>query len=425
MTGLLILGGFVLLVALGVPIAVALAAPAILYVLLEGLPLSLVAHHAVYSVNKFTLLAIPLFILAGNLMNNSGITSRIFGFAYVLVGRWRGGYAQMNVVNSLIFSGMSGAALADVGGMGSMEIKAMTEAGYKKSFAAGLTLASATVGPIFPPSIPLIVFAATAEVSAVQLLLAGIGPALITTVAMMALTAYLAVRYRLPKQEERLSFQEITSRFWQAVPALLTPVILVGGMLGGIFTATEAAAVTVLWVLFINVFVYRDFRWRDLWEATKETARVTSVILFLVVGASVFGRVLALEQVPQQSAQFLLSLSENPFVLLLLVNLLLLVVGMFVDMIGALLLLVPLIVPTLVLVGVDPVHLGLVVVFNLMIGAMTPPVGVTLFLVSDIAKVSIENVLREVWPYMVLLLGVLLVLTYVPAISLWVPSLLR
>jgi tripartite ATP-independent transporter DctM subunit len=422
MTGILLVGAFLALLFLGIPIAIALILPAVVYMLASGMPLSAAVHTLTYSLDSFPLLAVPLFILVGNLMNVSGITTRLFAFASTLVAHWRGGLCHINILTSLIFSGSSGAALADIGGVGNMEIRAMREGGYRPEFASALTIASATIGPIFPPSIPLIIYASVAETSAVNLLLAGIVPALLATVALMVMTAFLAHSRGYPGGTERASLAQIYASFRSALPALLTPVVLIAGMLSGIFTATEAAAVTVVYILLLNLLVYREMTRAHFMEATRETVRTTSVLMIMVAGASLFTRILALEHVPQRAASMLLVLSDSPTVLLLIVIGVLVIAGMFLESISALVLLTPVVVPPLVAVGVDPVHLGVVVVFTLMIGLLTPPLGLSLFLVSDMARVPVEKVLRELLPFYIPLGATLLILAFVPAISLWILS---
>lgn len=424
MIGILLVAGFLLLLALGVPIAVALALPAIIYSVLPatGMPFTMAAHTITHSLDSFPLLAVPLFILVGTLMNQSGITTRLFRVAHALVSHWKGGLCHVNVVASLVFSGSSGAALADVAGLGNMEIRAMKKAGYRPEFACALTAASATVGPMFPPSIPLVIFATVAEASAVRLLLAGIVPALLTAAALMLTVAVLAWQRGFPVDEQRAPLAEILGSVRSALPALLTPVILIAGMLSGIFTATEAAAVTVVYILLISAFVYRVLTWEGLVEVSKDTIRTTCVVMVMVAAASLFTRTLALERVPQAAAGLLLSLSGDPVVLLLLVNLVLLLAGMFLESISAIVLLTPIIVPSLVLAGVDPVHLGVVVVFNLMVGLLTPPMGMSLFLVSEVGRAPVELVLRELTVFYIPLFGMIAVLTFFPQLSLWLPS---
>ncbi len=423
MSAILIIGAFLAFVAVGMPIAMALIVPSIAYMFILGYPLPTIPHILANSLDSFPLLAVPLFILVGNLMGASGIARRLFRFAQLCVGHWKGGLAQVNILASLIFSGSSGSALADIGGLGAIEIKAMKDAGYKPSFAAALTAVSATTGPIFPPSIPFIIYAATAETSAVKLLLAGILPGLLITIVLMAFTSFLAHR-RDYATEPRAARSEIWHSFVSALPALLTPVVLVLGMLGGYFTATEAAAFTVLYILVVSIFIYRDFEWQFLFRATWDTVRISSVLMIMVAASMLFTRMLALEQIPQLVTKAMLTLSSDPLILLLIVNIVVLLIGLLLETTSAILILTPLIVPPLVAAGVDPTHLGVVIVYNLMIGLITPPMGMSLFMVSTVAGEPVARVIREVLPYYFPLLVILLILTYVPKISLWLPDIL-
>ena len=415
---------FLVLFLLGFPVVTAILIPSIFYIYMKELPIDLVAQRMQYSLDSYTLCAVPLFILVGNLMNGSGITTRIFHFADVLTGRLHGGLAQVNIFSSLVFSGMSGAALADVGGLGQIEIKAMKEKGFSVPYAAAVTVASATVGPIFPPSIPLVIYGSVAGVSIVNLLVGGIGPALLAVVTMMLLTAFLAKKRNYPRAERWPTRQELVGALVPALPALMTPVLLVAGMLTGIFTPTEASALTVGYVLIISHFVYGDLTWASLPVALFETIKSTCCVLIIVAAAAIFGWILAAEQIPQIFSAWFMSISKEPWILLLLLNLMLFVVGMFLDSTTAILLFVPIIVPPLVLAGVDPVHLGLVFVFNIMCGLITPPMGLSLFMVSKIGEVPIKDVVREILPYYVPLGVTLLLITYIPQIVLWIPSLL-
>jgi tripartite ATP-independent transporter DctM subunit len=320
---------------------------------------------------------------------------------------------------------MSGAALADVGGLGQIEIQAMKDKGFSGSFASAVTVASATVGPIFPPSIPLVIYGSVASVSVVKLLIAGIVPALLAVVTMMIMTGVLSILRNYPRSERWPTFKELVRDFVPALPALLTPILLIFGMLSGFFTPTEAASATVVYVLFISSVFYRELTLSHLVKALFETVKSTSTILVIVAAAALFGWILAIEQIPQMFSAALLSISTNPLVLLLILNILLFIVGMFLDSTTATLLLVPIIVPPLVNSGVDPIHLGLVFIFNIMIGLVTPPMGLSLFLVSDIAKVPMKSIMKEVVPYMVPLLGTLFLITYVPQIVLWIPNMLK
>ena len=416
---------FLILMVLRVPIAFSMAISAVTYLFVMGMPLDIVALRMTYALDSFPLLAVPAFMLAGNLMNGSGITDRIYMFAQALVGRLPGGLAHVNIIGSLIFSGMSGSALADVGGLGTMEIKAMTDAGYRRDFSAAVTVASATIGPIFPPSIPFIIYAAVTETSALELLIAGIFPALILTLLLMAAVAVLAKVRHFPRYTESASLKRLWKTFVRTVPALLTPVLLIGGMVSGIFSPTEAAAVTVAYALLLGGVVYRDLTLRALYDIVKQTMLSISVIMFMIAAAILFGWVITIEQIPQAATQGLLNLTRDPVILLLLANVLLLIVGCFLDTIAGILLFAPLVAGALSEVGVDPIHIGVVVILNLMIGLITPPVGMSLYLVSNVSGEPVENVLRETIPFFVPLLLCLALVTYVPWLSTFLPSLIR
>jgi len=421
----IVIGAFCLFFLLGWPVVLAILIPAVAYVLLEGIPIELIGQRMAYALDSFPLVAVPIFIFVGNLMNQAGITERIFRFADTLVGRVPGGLGQVNIFSSLIFSGMSGAALADVGGLGRIEVKAMTRRGFTPQFSGALTCASAVVGPIFPPSIPLIIYGSVTSVSIIQLLLAGIVPALIC-VALLMLTLVVMSRWRnFPRAARWSTPREILRDLLPALPALATPVLLVAGMLLGLFTPTEAAAVTVFYVLLISGLVYRSLTWGHLRYAAYETLKSTAAILVIVSAAAIFGWILAIEQVPQAFARQLLALSTDPLVLLLIVNVILLLVGMVLDSTTATLLVIPIIAGPLHMAGVDPVHLGIVAIFNLMLGLLTPPMGLALFLITDIAKVSMRAILRELLPFYIPLFGTLMLITFFPEISLWLPKMLR
>ena len=425
MSSFAILGGFALSFILGWPVVMAILIPSVLYVLLGNIPIELIGQRMSYALDSFPLVAVPIFIFVGNLMNQAGITERIFKFADTLVGRVPGGLGQVNVVSSLIFSGMSGAALADVGGLGKIEVKAMAERGFDRGFAGALTGASAVVGPIFPPSIPLIIYGSVTSVSIVQLLLAGIIPAIMCVILLMITVAILAYRNDFPRSDRWPTLRQLGADFVPALPALMTPVLLVAGMLLGYFTPTEAAAVTVVYVLLISGLVYRTLTVEHLLSSAYETVKSSSAILIIVAAASIFGWILAIEQIPQMAARWLLTVSTDPLMLLLVVNVLLLIVGMFLDSTTATLLVVPIIAQPLHMAGVDPVHLGIVTIFNLMLGLLTPPMGLALFLLSDITRVSMRQILIKMMPLYVPLVLTLVILTVFPEVSLWLPKMIR
>ncbi len=423
MNGLLVVGAFLALFMLGFPVVLAIGIPSVVYLLGNGLPLDLIAQRTLYALDSFPLVAVPVFLFVGSLMNAAGISKHIYRFADTAVSRLPGGLAQVNIFGSLVFAGMSGSALADIGGIGRIEIDAMRAKGFKPGFASAVTSSSAIVGPIFPPSIPLIIYGTVTGVSVIQLLLGGILPGLLCVAMLMLMTGWLAVRRGYPRAARWPTWAELWRDFKPAAPAIAAPVILIAGMLAGFFTPTEIAAVTVAYAMAISALFYRELSWQRVLHAAAETLQASAGILLIVAVAAMFGWILSVEGVPQQLTQAMLTISSNPYVLLLLVNVLLIVVGMFLDSTTAILVIAPILAKPLVAAGVDPVHLGMVVVFNLMIGLLTPPMGLALFLVADIAKVSMKEVLREMIPYYVPLLITLALITYVPAITTWIPRL--
>jgi tripartite ATP-independent transporter DctM subunit len=419
--GFIVVFAFVGLFALGFPVVLALAIPCVIYVVSNGLPLDLVAQRTLYALDSFPLVAVPVFLFVGSVMNSAGISAYIYRFADTLVGRLPGGLAQVNIFGSLVFAGMSGSALADIGGIGRIEIDAMKQKGYNRAFAAAVTSSSAIVGPIFPPSIPLIIYGTVTGVSVLQLLLGGILPGLLCVAGLMLMTAWLARKRNYPRAERWPTRRELWRDMLPALPAIMAPVILIVGMLAGFFTPTEIAAVTVIYTLLISTLFYRDLTMSGLYSAAIETIRASSAILLIVSVAALFGWILSVEQVPQTLTGFMLQISRDPYVLLFLVNVLLIIVGMFLDSTTAILVIAPIIAKPLVLAGVDPVHLGMVVVFNLMIGLLTPPMGLALYLVADIAEVKMKDVLREMLPFYIPLVLTLLLITYVPWITTAIP----
>ena len=416
---------FVALFIFGFPVVVAIAVPAMLYVVFSGFPIELMAQRMTYALDSFPLVAVPVFIFVGSLMNQSGITSDIYRFAHTLGGRVPGGLAQVNVIGSLVFSGTSGAALADIGGLGRIEIRAMVRAGFTRAYSAAITGASAVVGPIFPPSIPLIIYGSVTSVSIVQLLIAGVMPALLYVGLLMGTVGWLANRHGHPRAKRWPTFRELWDTFWPAAPALMTPLLLVGGMLLGYFTPTEAASITVAYILLIATVFYGGVTWARLRFALFDTVKTSSAVLIIVAGAALFGWVMTIEQLPQTFTRSLLSISSDPMILLLIVNVLLLIVGMFLDSTTATLLVAPLVSVPLTMAGVDPVHLGIIFVFNLMIGLLTPPMGLALFLLSDIAKVPMSAVLKTVMPFYIPLFLSLFIITVWPELTLWLPKMMR
>ena len=413
---------FIILLAIGVPIAICLGLSASIVIVAQGLPVAVVAQRSLNSLDSSPLLAVPLFIFAAALLNATGVTTHLFDLVRMIFGRIRGAVAQVSILVSLIFSGISGAALADIGALGSIQIKQMKEQGYKEEFAAGVTVAAATIGPIFPPSIPIIIYASVTNISAVKLLIAGIIPALLLTAFLMIQVAILARIKGLPRDDVRANPHDVARKAVISFPALLAPVLLIGGLVSGYFGPTEVAGVTVAYAIFIGIFIYRALSFAGILGALRETVEATANILFVVATAALFAWVLTLDQVPMKVSGLLLGLSDNPLVLLLLVNILLLVVGMVLESIAAILIIAPIIAPALTAAGVDPLQLGIVFVLNLMIGLLTPPVGMSLYMITIVTKMPIGKVIAGVMPFFIPLLLSLLVVSAVPALSTWLPE---
>lgn len=415
---------FLVTMLMGVPIAVSMGLSAALVIWFNDMPLAVVAQRTINALDSVPLLAVPMFIFAAALFGASGITRHLFDFIRLVVGRVRGGLGHVTVLANLVFSGISGAALADIGALGGTQIRMMREQGYRDEFAAGITMAAATIGPIFPPSIPLIIFAAAAEVSAVKVLLAGALPALVIALILIVQIAVMARRQNLPADTIIEGAPPLSRAFVKALPALLAPVILIGGLVSGLLGPTEVAAVTVLYALFLGLFVYRELTWAGAVAAARETVHSTASVLFIVGSAALLAWVLTIDQVPTRVSEFLLALSKNPWVLLAVVNVILLVVGMIMESIAAILILAPIFTPALMAAGVDPVHLAVVVVLNLMIGLLTPPVGMSLYMVAQVARMPLPRVVRGAVPFLWPLFAALAVITFFPALSTWLPNLI-
>jgi TRAP-type C4-dicarboxylate transport system permease large subunit len=457
---------FLFLMAGGIPVAIAMAGSSLLYIIASGdLPPFAVVHRMIGGIDSFPLLAVPFFILAGNLMNNAGITNRIYNFALALVGWLKGGLGHVNVLGSVIFAGMSGTAIADAAGLGTIEIKAMKDHGYATEFAVGVTAASATLGPIIPPSLPFVIYAMMANVSVGALFLAGILPGALMALLMMATVAYFAhkngwggdIKFdwgRLAKalveltvvaawpvavyyaaqwsgQPQLVVVLGLVLLFagdryfkWQAVLPIMTPVLLIGGMTTGLFTPTEGAIAASAWALFLGIAWYRTMSWKLFVKVSLDTVETTATVMFIVAAASIFGWMLTATGVTAALAKWVLAFTNDAWVFLLLANLLMLFVGCFLEPTAAITILVPLLLPIATHLGVDPVHFGLVMVLNLMIGLMHPPMGMVLFVLARVAKLSVERTTMAILPWLIPLLASLFILTYVPQIGMWLPRLM-
>jgi len=407
-----------------IPLAYGMMSAGLVYLMVSGTDLGVFAQltmNGFYS--KFVLLAVPLFIFGAQVMNDSTVTEKIFHFAHALVGRSHGGLAQVNVVNSVIFSGMSGSAIADASGTGLVEIKAMANGGYPKDFACATTAATSTIGPIIPPSIPMVIYAYLSATSVGMLFAAGMVPGFLLAGMQMVLVGYLAKKRGYPR-EMWPGFGQTLGRFLVALPALMTPVILLGGIYSGAFTPTEAAAVSSLYSLLLAFIVYRAMGWSGLYKTLQVTVRQSATVGLIVGAAFVINYAVAIEGIPRAFANGILSVSDDPLVLLILINLLFLVMGMFLDTMVLLLIMIPVVLPVLGQAGIDPVFFGVVIVLNMMIGLSTPPFGMLLFIVSSTTRTALEDVIREIRPFLAIMLAALVILILFPDIVLWVPRLL-
>ncbi|MDS9466097.1 TRAP transporter large permease [Paracoccus sp. MBLB3053] len=461
---LLLIGSFLVLMLIGVPVAVSMAVASLAYISVYNVaPDIIAAQRMIAGVESFPLIAVPFFILAGNLMNIAGVTGRIYHFALSLVGWMKGGLAQVNIIGSVVFSGMSGTALADAAGIGTIEIKAMKDHGYPVEAAVGVTAASATLGPIFPPSLPFVIYGMMANASIGALFMAGILPGLVMA-GLMMLTVYVFARRKGWGSDTPFDIRQLLGASlevvivlsfplviyllvmaglsvniavliglsalialdwyfdWHAVMALMAPVLLIGGMTMGWFTPTEAAVAAVIWSLFLGLVRYRTMTFRTLAKASFDTIETTASVLFIVTAASIFAWLLTVSQAAALFSNAMFALTDNWWTFLIIVNVLLLIVGAFLDTIAAISILVPILMPVAARYGIDPVHLGLIVTLNLMIGLLTPPLGMVLFVLSRISRMSVERTALAILPWMIPLVVALLLITFIPQLTLWLPT---
>jgi C4-dicarboxylate transporter DctM subunit len=412
---------FTTLLAIGVPIIFVLGITGLVYVYLAGLPLVLLPQRLFVGLNSFLVLSVPLFILAGNIMNASGITERIVRFSNLLIGRVRGGLAYVTLVATMFFAGITGAGAADTSAIGAIMIPAMRDEGYQAEYAAAVTAAGAVVGPIIPPSIAFVIYGAMADVSIAGLFLAGFLPGILCSILMGIVVWHQARTHSFPVREAAVSAGEFLWGFLEAFPGLMMPVIILGGILGGVFTPTEAAAAGVLYALLVGFFIYRELRLPALWIILRDTAIMSGGVMLIVANASLFSWILAAEQVPQLAASLITGFSREPWVVILLINLLLLFVGCIMETLASIIILTPVLLPLVKGMGIDPLHFGVIMVVNLCIGLVTPPVGVNLFVAGGIAKVSLEQISRAIWPFVGATLIGLAVTSYWPSMVLLVP----
>ena len=413
---------FVVLLLIGAPISIAIGAGATAGCIALGYPLQIVGQKMVTGVDSYLLIAVPLFIFAGNLMNEGKITTKIFDFAQSLVGWIPGGLGHANIVASIIFAGMSGSAAADAGGLGVIEMKAMRDNGYDNAFSAAVTSASSVIGPIFPPSIPLIIYGSVASVSVAKLFMGGVLPGLLMGLALMILVFIFAVKRGYERTPFRLKV--LWESFKGSILSLITPLIILAGFTTGWVTPTEASCIAVVYSLVISAFVYRSLGLKKFLECAKESALGAANTLFIIGTSTLFTYVMVKEGISKDIANFILGISSNPAIILLIINIILLVLGMFMEPGAILTLMLPVLVPIAQAIGLDLVHFGVVMVLNLMIGQVTPPFGVCLFIISDLARVKLEILYKSILPFIIPLLVTLLMCTYIPGIVTWLPNML-
>ena len=412
---------FLFLLIVGVPIAFSLAGASIFYLITKGLPLVLIAQKFFSGMDSFTLLCIPGFMLAGSLMNCGGITKRILTFCNSLLGHFKGSLALVNVAASMVFAGISGTAIADVCSLGSMLIPAMVEDGYDADFSVAVTASSSVVGPIIPPSVPMVIAGACVNISVGKMFQGGLIPGVLLGLALSIPTYIISVKRKYP-QHERISWLQRARAFKDAVWALLMPLILLGGILTGVFTPTEASIVTCVYALIIGVFIYKEIMPKDVPRILWETMRSCASIIILIGFANIFAYILTLERIPQIVANAILGVTDNKVIIILLINLVLIFVGMFMESLAAILITFPVLLPVAIAVGMDPVQFGIMAILNLMIGLITPPVGMCVCTAAQIGRVSAYKAFKASTPFLLTSLIVLFMIAFIPAITLAIPN---
>ncbi|MCQ4278276.1 TRAP transporter large permease [Pseudomonas stutzeri] len=424
MDALILLGSFAVLFLLRMPVAYALGMSALIGAWWIDIPFDAVMIQVAGGVNKFSLLAIPFFVLAGAIMAEGGMSRRLVAFAAVLVGFVRGGLSLVNIMASTFFGAISGSSLADTASVGSVLIPEMEKKGYPREFSTAVTVSGSVQALLTPPSHNSVLYslAAGGTVSISSLFIAGIGPGLLLSAVMMTMCLIFARVRNYPKGEV-VPLKQALKICVEALWGLMTMVIILGGILSGVFTATESASIAVVWAFFVTMFIYRDYKWRELPKLLHRTVRTLSVVMILIAFAASFGYIMTLMQIPSKITTMFLTLSDNRYVILMCINMMLLVLGTLMDMAPLILILTPILMPVIMGIGVDPVHFGMIMLVNLGIGLITPPVGAVLFVGAAIGKVTIENTVKALLPFYIALFMVLLAVTYIPAISLWLPNL--
>jgi len=416
-----IIGVFVLTLFLGMPVAFVLGITGTVMVLFIDIPLTVLPNRMWSQLATFPFLAVPFFILAGEIMNEAGITQRLVTFANLLVGRIRGGLAQVNIMASMLFAGITGSAIGDTSALGSILIPAMEKEGYDKDFSVAVTASSSIIGPIIPPSLLMIILGVSAEQSIGTLFVAGYVPGILIGLSLMILTYCISVKRNYNFRSERTSFKQAVVIFRKAIIPLLMPIIIIVGILGGIFTATEAAAVACFYALFVGLFVTKTLKLKRLPDLFIRSALLTASLHLIVSLSGVSGFAVTVMQLAEKMSAAVTQISSNPFVILLLLNILLLIIGMFMEPTVSIIILVPILFPLTAALGIHPIHFGIIMLMNLTIGVATPPLGLVLFTASSVGNISVERVIRAIWPFLLVEFVVLLLITYIPALTLTIP----
>jgi len=418
------IGLLLVLMVFGIPISYALGMISYVVIIIasgiDKISPELIANRLYYSLNSFPILAIPLFILAGQIMNEAKLTEKIFDFVNKSIGHIRGGLGHSNVVASMIFAGMSGSATADAGGLGAVELKAMNDAGYPKKFSVGITGSSSMIGTIIPPSIPMVLYGVLANVSISKLFMGGLLPGILMGLSLMIIAYFYSFRYSFPKKQKEC-FSVILDSFKKAFLSLITPLIIIGGMWSGVFTPTEAGATAVAYSILLGVVIYRNINLKSLWKVFKESTKLSVQVLFILSFGAFYGYLLIRYRIPMVMAEYIMSISQNPLIFLLIINIFFLIVGCFMSTVVSITILTPIMIPIVKAFGIDPLHFGIIMVLNLTLGNLTPPFGMVLYTLSSVAKMSVNEVIESVAPFLIPLLVVLLLIIFFPKIVTFIP----
>ena len=416
---------FIILITTGVPIAFVLGISSLIYLIKIEMPLVLIPQRMFVGLNSFLLLAVPLFVVAGKLMNETGITDKLVAFASLLLGRLRGGLAYVNIVASMLFAGITGTGAADTSAIGSVMIPAMIKQGYRADYSAAVTAISSVIGPVIPPSLAMLVYAAIAQVSVAKLFLGGVIPGILLGLVQIAIAAFYARVKHHPLRMEKFTFRRSVKITCEAVVGLVMPLIIIGGILSGVFTATESATIAVFYALLIGFFVYRKLTFSKLKTVLLEAGILIGPVLVIIATANLFGWILTAEAIPEKIANLIALMTSNPYLILLLMNMVFLFVGTFMETLASIILLTPIFLPLITGIGVDPIHFGIILVVNLNIGLATPPLGVCMFIACPLAGISIKDFVKAIWPFLLGSIGVLFLITYIPGLVMFIPNLIK